>query len=170
VPRLIDELSVAENVQLGLLGLDRQHVLASLVRWPWLVARERRDLERAREVCRFLGLPNDLIDSRAGNLPLGLKRIVEIGRAVVAGSRVICLDEPAAGLNAAELHRLREVLRALVAAGRAVLLVEHNTRFVLDVCDRIVLLRDGVIVGRGSGGRDGEMTEQLRNYVAAYTV
>jgi branched-chain amino acid transport system ATP-binding protein/branched-chain amino acid transport system permease protein len=170
VPRLIDELTVAKNVQLGLLGLGRQRVLASLVRWPFLRRRERADLERAREVCRFLGLPPAVIDVHAGALPLGLKRIVEIGRAVVAGSRVICLDEPAAGLNETERERLKGVLRALVQAGRAVLLVEHNTRFVLDVCDRIVLLKDGEIVGRGDGGRKGEMDEQLREYVAAYTV
>jgi branched-chain amino acid transport system permease protein len=170
VPRLVDELTVAQNVQLGLLGLGRQRVLQSLVSWPLLRRRERKDLERARQVCRFLGLPSEVIDRKAGQLPLGLKRIVEIGRAVVAGSRVICLDEPAAGLNETERQRLHEVLRALVAAGRAVLLVEHNTRFVLDVCDRIVLLRDGVVVGRGEGGREGRMDQPLRDYVAAYTV
>jgi branched-chain amino acid transport system permease protein len=170
VPRLVDELTVAQNVMLGLLGLRRQRVLGSLVGWPLLRRRERAELERAREVCSFLGLPAQVIESHAGALPLGLKRIVEIGRAVVAESQVICLDEPAAGLNETERKRLREVLRALVAAGRAVLLVEHNTRFVLDVCDRIVLLRDGVVVGRGEGGRDGRMDGQLRDYVAAYTV
>jgi branched-chain amino acid transport system permease protein len=170
VPRLIDELSVAQNVQLGILGLGRQQVLSSLIHSPLLLRRERTELDLAREVCSFLGLPRDVVAGRAGDLPLGLKRIVEIGRAVVAESRVICLDEPAAGLNQTERNRLHEVLRALVAAGRAVLLIEHNTRFVLDVCDRVVLLRDGEVVGRGHGGRDGTMDEQLRDYVAAYTV
>jgi branched-chain amino acid transport system permease protein len=170
VPRLIDELTVAQNVQLGILGLGRQRVLASLFGSPLLRRRERAELDEAREVCRFLGLPSDVVAGRAGDLPLGLKRIVEIGRAVVADSKVICLDEPAAGLNETERKRLHEVLRALVAAGRAVLLIEHNTRFVLDVCDRVMLLRDGVVVGRGQGGRDGVMDEQLHEYVAAYTV
>jgi branched-chain amino acid transport system permease protein len=170
VPRLVDELSVARNVQLGLLGADRQRVLGAFFSWPRTRRRDREGLERAREVCRFLGLPANVIDARAGSLPLGLKRIVEIGRAVVARSPVICLDEPAAGLNESERVRLQEVLRALVESGRAVLLVEHNTRFVLDVCDRIVLLRDGVVVGRGTGAGGREMEPALHEYVAAYAV
>jgi branched-chain amino acid transport system permease protein len=170
VPRLVDDLTVAQNVQLGLLGLGRQRVLSALVGWPSRRRRDRAELDRSREVCRFLGLPAEVIDAKASALPLGLKRIVEIGRAVVAGASVICLDEPAAGLNDAERARLREVLRALVEGGRAVLLVEHNTRFVLDVCDRIILLRDGVVVGEGDGGRGGAMDEALRDYVAAYAI
>jgi branched-chain amino acid transport system permease protein len=170
VPRLIDELTVAQNVQLGILGKERQRVLAALFIWPPLRHRERAQLDRAREVCTFLGLPREVVEGRAGDLPLGLKRIVEIGRAVVADSTVICLDEPAAGLNETERRRLHEVLRALVEAGRAVLLIEHNTRFVLEVCDRVMLLRDGDVVGRGQGGAEGAMDKPLHDYVAAYTV
>jgi branched-chain amino acid transport system permease protein len=170
VPRLVDELTVAENIRLGLLGLRPQRVVSALIGWPGRRRTDRADLEHAREVCRFLGLPEEVIDTKGGELPLGLKRIVEIGRAVVAGARVICLDEPAAGLNETERKRLTEVLRALVEGGRAVLLVEHNTRFVLDVCDEIALLRDGVVVGHGTGARGREMDAPLREYVAAYDV
>jgi branched-chain amino acid transport system permease protein len=169
VPRLVDDLAVGQNVQLGLLGLSRQRVLSAMISWPGSRRRDREELERSREVCRFLGLPDTLIDGRAAVLPLGVKRIVEIGRAVVAGASVICLDEPAAGLNEAERNRLKEVLRALVDGGRAVVLVEHNTRFVLECSDHIVLLRDGIVVGQGRPAARA-MDPVLGEYVAGYTI
>jgi branched-chain amino acid transport system permease protein len=169
VPRLVDELTVLQNIELGLLGLDRQRVLGSLFRLPSVGRLARLREARARETCRFLGLPATVPDSLAGALPLGVKRIVEIGRVVAAGATVVCLDEPAAGLNELERRRLKDVLRALVASGRAVLLVEHNTKFVLEVCDEIVLLKDGAIVGRGTPGKD-QMDPALYEYVTAYTV
>jgi branched-chain amino acid transport system permease protein len=170
VPRLVDELTVVQNVQLGLVGRDRQRVLSGLLRLPWQVGRERRGRERARHVCRLLGFSDGLMEAPAGTLPLGLKRLAEIGRAVVAGTPLVCLDEPAAGLNAPERRRLAEVLRALARTGRAVLLIEHDTRFVLDVCDELVLLKEGRVAGRGRGGERRELEPELQEYVAAYTV
>jgi branched-chain amino acid transport system permease protein len=168
VPRLVDELTVVENVQLGLVGRRRQRVLEGLFRVPWQRRLERLSRKRAREVCRFLGFTDALMAAPARSLPLGLKRIAEIGRAVVSGAPVVCLDEPAAGLTQAERDRLAAVLRSLAAAGRAVLLVEHNTRFVLAACDELVLLRDGRVAGRGAGARRQDMEPELRDYVAAY--
>jgi branched-chain amino acid transport system permease protein len=170
VPRLVDELTVAQNVELGILGADRQRVLGSLLGTPWERARARHRRGRARDVCRFLGFPDEFVDTRASSLPLGLKRIVEIGRAIASDAPVVCLDEPAAGLNDAERLRLAAVLRGLAAAGRAVLLIEHNTRFVLDACDDVVLLENGAVVARGHSGAEPVMEPKLRDYVKAYTV
>src|SRR3546814_3742108 len=80
VPRLVDDLTVGENVELGEIGLDRQRALAGLFRPPGFRRKDRERAERARHVCRFLGFSEEVISTEAGSLPLGLKRLTEIGR------------------------------------------------------------------------------------------
>jgi ABC-type branched-subunit amino acid transport system ATPase component len=170
VPRLVEDLTVVQNVELGIIGRGPQRVLSAMFHLPWQTARERQIRRRATAVCEFLGFSGVLMNSRAGSLPLGLKRIVEIGRAIVSGAPVVCLDEPAAGLNEVERNRLTDVLRDLAAGGRAVLLIEHNTRFVLGVCDELVLLIDGKVASHCKSVGKGDMEPKLRDYVAAYKV
>jgi branched-chain amino acid transport system permease protein len=168
VPKLIPQLTVRENVELGLLSRLRASLIATVLRLP---SHRRIEGERARlatEVCRWLGLPDDVIERPASELSLGLKRVVEIGRAVVSRPTVICLDEPAAGLNEAEIERLGSALRQLAEAGMTVLLVEHNVRFVLTVSDDVFLLKEGQIAAHADlqAHRAAPLPAELAEYVS----
>jgi branched-chain amino acid transport system permease protein len=143
VPQLAGELSVLDNVRLGLLGGRRQQILSGILRGPAYRARTRRDTARVVAACRTIGLDDSLLRQRVDELPLGLRRVVEVARAVVSGPALVCLDEPAAGLAGPELARLRGVIRQAARSGSGVLLVEHNLAFVREVCDVVVEIRDG---------------------------
>lgn len=143
VPQLVGELSVMENVQSGLLhrmcGSPWRAILL-----PWTSRRiDRRRRDRATEVCRELGFTDVELDASAEILPLGLRRLAEVARAAATDAQVVFLDEPAAGLNEQELVNLSQSIRAFAAAGRTILVVEHNAQFVLDTCDDVLLMRAG---------------------------
>jgi ABC-type branched-subunit amino acid transport system ATPase component/ABC-type branched-subunit amino acid transport system permease subunit len=150
-PQLVGELTVADNVLLGLTGTDRQRVLSAIVRGPGYRRRTRELGERVAVVCRAFGL-REQQDVRVQELSLGVRRIVEIARAVVARPDVVCLDEPAAGLAEEDVERLHAVLRRLAGLGFAVLLIEHNLAFVRRVCDDVVALDFGRVVGTTTAG------------------
>jgi branched-chain amino acid transport system permease protein len=143
VPQLIGELSVIDNVRLGLLGGRTQQIVGALLRGPAYRTRTRRDTARVVATCRAVGLDDALLRQRVDELPLGLRRVVEVARAVVSGPALVCLDEPAAGLAGPELARLGDVIRRAAEDGSGVLLVEHNLSFVREVCDVVVQIRDG---------------------------
>lgn len=168
VPRLIEELTVRENVELGIFGLHPQTVGASLFRTPRYRARQAAAAERAIAACRALGLSDRAINAKASELTLALKRLVEIARALAADASVICLDEPVAGLNHAAQGRVATVLRDLAASGRAVLLIEHNLPFVLSVSDELVLLRDGQVADRGVPVDAGDLSRPLGKYFQTF--
>lgn len=169
VPRLVEELTVRENTELGYLGLNRQSVGGAIFRLPGFRRRRRAAAERAIAACRELGLGERATQIRVEELPLAVRRLVEIARALAAGASVICLDEPVAGLNEAEQKRVASVLRAIASSGRAVLLIEHNLPFVLEVSDRLVLLRDGRIVDEGVPVDVKDKNRPLGEYFHTFT-
>lgn len=168
VPRLIPQATVRQNVELGVLSTERVGVVATILRTPRHRRVEAGRAAAAAEVCRWLGLPDEVIDRPAAELSLGLKRVVEIGRAVIARPAVVCLDEPAAGLNEAEIERLAVALRQLAEAGIAVLLIEHNVRFVMAVSDELHLLKEGRIAARADLRADptAPLPADLAEYLA----
>lgn len=150
VPRLIGELSVTENIRLGLLGARSQAVLGSIFQLPRYRARVRAHRAQIDAVCDLVGLPASLRNARVDGLPLGTRRVVEVARAVVSGPAIVCLDEPGAGLGGAELDRLGTVMRRVADAGSGVLVIEHNLDFVRRVTDRVVEMQDGRVVSAGA--------------------
>jgi ABC-type branched-subunit amino acid transport system ATPase component len=128
VPQLIRELSAAENIRLGLHGRRG--------------SRAEQD-PLIRSVSTLVGLDPMALDMPVRELPLGMRRIIEIARAVVAGPALVCLDEPAAGLAASDLELVRAALRAVSDGGAAVLLIEHNLSFVRSVADELIVLELG---------------------------
>ncbi len=112
-------------------------------------AEERRILERAERFLEVMGL-SARRDETARNLPYGEQRRLEIARALATGPSVLCLDEPAAGMNASEKTELMELIRAVRDRfGLAVLLIEHDMRVVMGICERITVLDHGVTIARG---------------------
>jgi len=104
--------------------------------------------ERAFAVLRSLDLER-LRDVDAKDLAFGDRRRVELARAVASDPGLLLVDEPAAGLNANERARLREDLLALTAAGKTLLLIEHDMRLVMDISDRVMVLRFGKLIADG---------------------
>jgi branched-chain amino acid transport system ATP-binding protein len=125
-------------------------IAADLVAFPTRRRRERQRRARVGEVLEQCGLVT-VRDESAGSLPIGLARMVEVARAIVAEPKVLMLDEPSSGLDAVEAARLGECIQAVKAAGEcAVVLVEHDVGFVMEQCDRIVVLVLGEVLATGA--------------------
>jgi branched-chain amino acid transport system ATP-binding protein len=126
--------------------------VADLVAFPTRRARERARRRRVDEVLERCGLL-PVRTEPAGSLPIGVARMVELARAIVDPPRVLLLDEPASGLDETEIVRLGEQIQAVrEETDCAVLLVEHNAGFVMEQCDRVVVLDLGTVLADGSPG------------------
>jgi branched-chain amino acid transport system ATP-binding protein len=99
-------------------------------------------------VLRLLGL-EAFLDAMPDELAQGQRKLVGIARALVAGPRLVCLDEPAAGLDTTESVELGKRLRSLVDAGQSMLLVDHDMGLVLGICDHVVVLEFGKVIAAG---------------------
>jgi ABC-type branched-subunit amino acid transport system ATPase component/ABC-type branched-subunit amino acid transport system permease subunit len=145
-PQLIKGASLYDNLVLGVVAGQRQRVWSSAFRGPGYRRRTSEIEKIVSRVCNLLGFDAKQANTPVGQLSLGLQRIAEIGRALVARPQVVCLDEPAAGLGKDELAAMKVVLERIADVGLAVLLVEHNLEFVYDVCDSVVVLDLGRVV------------------------
>jgi branched-chain amino acid transport system ATP-binding protein len=123
--------------------------VADLVASPLRRSRERERRHRVEETLDRCGL-RAVKSELAGSLPIGVARMVELARAIVDPPRLLLLDEPASGLDQHETVRLGDEIRALRRdTGCSVLLVEHDAGFVMEQCDRIVVLDQGAILAQG---------------------
>ena len=126
---IVPALSVAENVFLGM-----QPTKAGIVDWRGMAAEAREHLQR-------LGIDVDPM-TEAGRLPVGLQQLVELGRVLFSGARIIILDEPTSALSAPEVARLFGVLRRLKAEGRTFVFISHFLDDVLEISDRVTVFRN----------------------------
>jgi ABC-type branched-subunit amino acid transport system ATPase component len=142
-------LSVEDNV---LTALDWRGggggMVADLAALPTRRRRERERRERVDAVLEQCGLTAVRHDS-AGSLPIGLARMVELARAIVDTPKLLLLDEPTSGLDETEARRLADRIAEIRADGCAVVLVEHDVGFVMDQCDRVVVLDLGRVLAEG---------------------
>lgn len=147
--RLFRQLTVLDNV---LVALDRDpaHVHARYLLGPWLVIRaERERRSRAMAILGHFQL-DALADELAINLPYGRQRQLEFARAIAAQPNVVLLDEPAAGLNAAEQEVLKQTIRGIRDSGITVVVIEHNMGLVMTVCQKITVLAHGRVIAEGT--------------------
>lgn len=149
--QLFGQLSVADNVLVAQEWRGGGGGLAAdLLALPARRARELARRARGERVLADCGI-GALGTSYAGGLPVGQARMVELARAVADPPRVLLLDEPASGMSAPEREQLATVVRRLAAEeGCAVLLVEHNVAFVMDLCTRVVVLDLGTVLAEGT--------------------
>lgn len=147
VPQVVGELSVRENVEAGLLRRACADPFRAILAPIWARRLDRVRREAAAHICAEVGFDDAQIHQPVDTLPLGMRRLVEVARAIASSAAVICLDEPAAGLNDDEIDALSATLKEVRRTGEAILLVEHNARFVLNTCDDIILLRAGKVEG-----------------------
>jgi branched-chain amino acid transport system permease protein len=147
-PRLVPSFTVRENIVLGAQRHFRSTMLAAALRLPATLREEADMVGRARRIMELAGL-GTVADQIIESLPYGYRRLVEVGRAIMADPAVVLLDEPAAGLSEAELGRLAAMIRHLRDTGKAVLLIEHHMDFVNDIVDDVVVLDSGREIYRG---------------------
>ena len=148
--RLFEELSVQENVMTGAHQHSRINIFDSLLRTGRHFREEERQRARAMELLTFIGL-----EERAGmpakNLPYGHRRKLEIARALATEPKLICLDEPAAGMNTAEKAELSTLIRRIRDELKVtVLLIEHDMKVVMGLCERIQVLDYGKTIALGT--------------------
>jgi len=147
--RLFANMTVRENVMVGLHHRTRAGMTAAALRLPWERTEERMIRTEAERLLAASGLEG-LADVGAANLPFGQQRVVEVTRALAADPTILLLDEPGAGLSAGERERLRDLVRRIRASGVTVLLVEHDMDLVMDLADRIVVLNYGEKIAEGT--------------------
>lgn len=150
--QLFNHLTVLENVLIGRHLTLRAGVFSSGLRLPAVVREEQAAVAAALETLDFFGLTG-LRDVRAGDLSTGHARLVDLARAIGTNPRLMCLDEPASGLNSEEKELLMTALRRInQEKGIAMLLVEHDMKVVMDLCRRIVVLNEGALLAEGTPG------------------
>ncbi|MDR1777988.1 MAG: ABC transporter ATP-binding protein [Desulfovibrio sp.] len=147
--RLFARLPALENVLAGRHCRMRAGLLACMFHTPAQRQEEAAALERCMEELRFVGLAQRH-DEAAGNLSYGNQRLLEIARALATDPKLLILDEPAGGMNHQETDALAETIRAIRERGVTVLLVEHDMRLVMRVCEKLVVLEHGALIAQGA--------------------
>jgi branched-chain amino acid transport system permease protein len=144
--KLQPEATVLDNIALGAHLRGRAGMIRSMLRLDR--AEEAALLHNARLQADRVGL-TDVLHTQAGSLPLGRQRLVEIARGLCLDPCIFLLDEPAAGLRLQEKQALAGLLRALRDEGMAILLVEHDMDFVMDLADRVAVMDFGEKIADG---------------------
>jgi branched-chain amino acid transport system ATP-binding protein len=146
--RLFGSLSALENVMIGRHVRTHAGVLGAVLRNRKTIAEEVGIERRALQLLDYVGIRARANDA-AGSLPYGDQRRLEIARALATDPKLLALDEPAAGMNAAETRALRALLERIRADGVTILLIEHDMRLVMNVCDRVLVLDYGEKIAEG---------------------
>jgi ABC-type branched-subunit amino acid transport system ATPase component len=149
-PQLFSSINVIENIMVGFHSLTRSDCFIAGLRLPGFKKEERWMQRRAREILEFLDLGRIGECEKVTNLPYGHQRMLEIGRSLASGPKVLLLDEPAAGLNDFETKELGKTLGKIRTLDIALILVEHNMGLVMNVSDRIAVLNYGVKIAEGT--------------------
>jgi len=146
--RLFSNMSACENVMVGRHVRTRAGVLGAVLRDRRTRAEERAIHARALELLDYVGLAARR-DELARNLSYGDQRRLEIARALATEPRLLALDEPAAGMNATERESLRRLLESIRSGGVTLLLIEHDVKLVMGLCDRVAVLDYGRKIAEG---------------------
>lgn len=153
--RLFKKLTVMDNVIIGMHSRTKSNLLDAVFKTPRRRREEKAGVQKALECLDFLHL-KELRYHLADSLPYGAQRRLEIARCLATSPKVILLDEPAAGMNEQETMELMEIIRKTKKGGYTILLIEHDMKFVMNICDRLYVLDYGVQIAQG-------LPEEIKN-------
>ncbi len=161
--RLFANMTVLENVLVGRHTRTKEGLWSALLRGPGFRKAERESEARALELLEFVGLAGKR-EHLARNLPYGEQRKLEIARALASEPGLLLLDEPTAGMNPQETRATEELVFAIRDMGIAVLVIEHDMRFIFNLCDRVAVLVQGEKLIEGTS----EVVQADERVIAAY--
>ena len=148
--RLFSNLTVEENVKVAMNNQMHYNMISSLFRLPSYWREEKEAHERALELLSIFNMENEA-NVKAGSLPYGAQRRLEIVRALATKPRLLLLDEPAAGMNPSETSELMENIRKIRDTFQiAVMLIEHDMNLVMNICEGICVLNFGKVIAKGT--------------------
>jgi branched-chain amino acid transport system ATP-binding protein len=147
--RLFPSMTASENVMVGRHVRMKQSPLSSLLHGPSYRKSEAEAAARTEELLEFVGLTR-FTDELARNLPYGDQRRLEIARALATDPKVLLLDEPTAGMNAQETEGTRRLILKIRDLGVSVVVIEHDTKFIFTLCDRVLVLVQGELLVEGT--------------------
>lgn len=162
--RLFGDMTVWENLLVGRHCRLKQTVFDDLLGTALKRREEAAAVERLEELLQLFKMET-LRDELAKNLPYGLQRELEIMRAMASEPRLLLLDEPAAGMNPQETAQLMQLIQSLRERGFTVLVVEHDMRLVMNICDRITVLNYGKKIAEGAPRDIQAHPEVIRAYL-----
>ncbi|WP_030417917.1 ABC transporter ATP-binding protein [Streptomyces sp. SCSIO 75703] len=161
--RLFANMTVLENVLVGRHTRTKEGFWSAVLRGPGFHRAEATSRERAMELLEFVGLAHKA-DHLSRNLPYGEQRKLEIARALASEPGLLLLDEPTAGMNPQETRTTEELVFAIRDRGIAVLVIEHDMRFIFNLCDRVAVLVQGQKLIEG----DSATVQGDERVIAAY--
>ncbi len=148
--RLFSNLTVEENVKLGLHNHINYGMFTGILRLPGYWKEEKKAHNKALELLDIFGMA-DMADYKAGSLPYGAQRRLEIVRALGTDPKLLLLDEPAAGMNPSETAELMEnIIKIRDTFGIAIMLIEHDMNLVMGICEGICVLNFGKVIAKGT--------------------
>ena len=163
--RLFSGLTVEDNVKLGLHNQISYGMWSGIFRMPAYWKSEKQARERALDLLSIFSM-QDLADHRAGSLPYGMQRRLEIVRALATSPSLLLLDEPAAGMNPSETAELMEnIVKVRDAFNIAILLIEHDMNLVMGICEGICVLNFGRIIAKGTPPEIQKNPEVIEAYL-----
>jgi len=163
--RLFSNMTVLDNVKIGLHNSVNYSTMTAILRLPKYRTEERKADEEAMELLKVFDLDHEA-ETLAENLPYGKQRKLEIARALATNPKLLLLDEPAAGMNPNETKELMETIRFVRDQfDMTILLIEHDMKLVMGICDRITVLNYGMLLAQGVPAEIKANPEVIKAYI-----
>lgn len=147
--RLFKNMTVLENCLVGMHRHNKSGLAGMSLRLGFVVRSEASFIKRAYQILDRLGLEGRIYE-RAGDIPFGEQRLLELARAEASGPELLLLDEPAAGLNLLETQQLARQIKRIRQTGITIVIIEHDMRMIMSLADRVVVINSGQKIAEGS--------------------